>query len=162
MESERVELLNSLVSEISKGMEQVKQLKDSCFCNSNNGVLDKMLSSHEEALFILTGRNPQQQCHSDSGISSLSDPPATASLKRKSSTGKVSGDSSVPPEDGYSWRRYGRKEILGSKYPREYYRCSLKGSTCCGAKKQIQRSDDGTVFEITYRGLHVCRQSPKS
>ncbi|XP_042047511.1 probable WRKY transcription factor 41 isoform X2 [Salvia splendens] len=149
MESERVELLNSLVSEISKGMEQVKQLKDSCFCNSNNGVLDKMLSSHEEALFILTGRNPQQQCHSDSGISSLSDPPATASLKRKSSTGKVSGDSSVPPEDGYSWRR-------------EYYRCSLKGSTCCGAKKQIQRSDDGTVFEITYRGLHVCRQSPKS
>ena len=81
MESEGAELLNSLVSEISKGMEQVKQLKESSNSN-NNGVLDKMLSSHEEALFILTGRAPQQQCHS--GISSLPDPPApaTASLKR--------------------------------------------------------------------------------
>uniref|UniRef100_A0A0V0H886 Putative ovule protein n=1 Tax=Solanum chacoense TaxID=4108 RepID=A0A0V0H886_SOLCH len=23
----------------------------------------------------------------------------------------------VPPEDGYSWRKYGQKNILGAKYP---------------------------------------------
>lgn len=23
-----------------------------------------------------------------------------------------------PPEDGYSWRKYGQKDILGAKYPR--------------------------------------------
>ncbi|XP_047951537.1 probable WRKY transcription factor 41 [Salvia hispanica] len=161
MESEGAELLNSLVSEISKGMEQVKQLKESSNSN-NNGVLDKMLSSHEEALFILTGRAPQQQCHS--GISSLPDPPApaTASLKRKTSMVPVSGDSSLLPDDGYSWRKYGQKHILGAKYPREYYRCSLKSSASCPARKQIQRLDDATMFKVTYRGRHVCQQSPKS
>ncbi|KAM0023650.1 putative transcription factor WRKY family [Helianthus debilis subsp. tardiflorus] len=28
------------------------------------------------------------------------------------------GNTEVPPEDGYSWRKYGQKEILGSKFPR--------------------------------------------
>lgn len=83
MESERVELLNSLVSEISKGMEQLKHLKHSSpsNSNSNSGVLEQMLSSHEEALLILTGRAPQEPCHS--GISSLSDPPPSTGFPRR-------------------------------------------------------------------------------
>lgn len=28
------------------------------------------------------------------------------------------GNVDLPPEDGYTWRKYGQKEILGSKYPR--------------------------------------------
>lgn len=28
------------------------------------------------------------------------------------------GNLDLPPEDGYTWRKYGQKEILGSKYPR--------------------------------------------
>ena len=28
------------------------------------------------------------------------------------------GNVDVPPEDGYTWRKYGQKEILHAKYPR--------------------------------------------
>lgn len=28
------------------------------------------------------------------------------------------GNTDVPPDDGYTWRKYGQKEILGSSYPR--------------------------------------------
>lgn len=28
------------------------------------------------------------------------------------------GNLDLPPDDGYTWRKYGQKEILGSKYPR--------------------------------------------
>ncbi|KAK3420734.1 hypothetical protein EUGRSUZ_J02653, partial [Eucalyptus grandis] len=63
------------------------------------------------------------------------------------------------PDDGFSWRKYGQKEILGSKYPRDYYRCThVQG---CWAKKQVQRSDDDpTVFEIMYHGRHTCIDHP--
>lgn len=28
------------------------------------------------------------------------------------------GNTDVPADDGYTWRKYGQKEILGSKFPR--------------------------------------------
>uniref|UniRef100_A0A7N0VKC8 WRKY domain-containing protein n=1 Tax=Kalanchoe fedtschenkoi TaxID=63787 RepID=A0A7N0VKC8_KALFE len=62
-----------------------------------------------------------------------------------------------PHDDGYSWRKYGQKDILGAKYPRSYYRCTYRNIKHCGATKQVQRSDeDPTVFEITYKGKHTC------
>nr|GMD57729.1 WRKY transcription factor 55 [Ipomoea batatas] len=27
------------------------------------------------------------------------------------------GNVDIPPEDGYTWRKYGQKEILGSRFP---------------------------------------------
>ncbi|XP_028806825.1 probable WRKY transcription factor 30 [Neltuma alba] len=63
-------------------------------------------------------------------------------------------------DDGYSWRKYGQKEILGAKFPRGYYRCTHRNVQGCLATKQVQRSDeDPNVFEITYRGTHTCSQS---
>lgn len=63
-------------------------------------------------------------------------------------------------DDGYSWRKYGQKEILGAKFPRGYYRCTHRNVQGCLATKQVQRSDeDPNVFEITYRGKHTCAQS---
>ncbi|XP_054825436.1 probable WRKY transcription factor 41 [Prosopis cineraria] len=74
-----------------------------------------------------------------------------------------------PHDDGFSWRKYGQKDILGAKYPRSYYRCTFRKTQNCWATKQIQRSDeDPTVFDITYRGRHTCSlgnnsvQPPKS
>ncbi|XP_027085591.1 probable WRKY transcription factor 53 [Coffea arabica] len=62
-----------------------------------------------------------------------------------------------PADDGYSWRKYGQKDILGAKYPRSYYRCTYRHMRNCWATKQVQRSDDDpTLFEITYKGTHVC------
>ncbi|KAL5541261.1 hypothetical protein UlMin_042483 [Ulmus minor] len=68
-----------------------------------------------------------------------------------------------PHDDGYSWRKYGQKDILGAKYPRSYYRCTYRNTQNCSAMKQVQRSDeDPYVFEITYRGKHTCSQGNTS
>lgn len=40
---------------------------------------------------------------------------------------------------------------------RSYYRCTYRHMRNCWATKQVQRSDeDPTVFEITYKGTHLC------
>ncbi|CAJ1961270.1 unnamed protein product [Sphenostylis stenocarpa] len=63
-------------------------------------------------------------------------------------------------DDGYSWRKYGQKDILGSKFPRGYYRCTHRNVQGCLATKQVQRSDeDPTTIEVTYRGRHTCTQA---
>nr|AGR40496.1 WRKY1 transcription factor [Artemisia annua] len=60
-------------------------------------------------------------------------------------------------DDGYSWRKYGQKDILGAKFPRSYYRCTYRKAEKCLATKQVQRTDaNPTVFEITYKGKHTC------
>jgi hypothetical protein len=30
----------------------------------------------------------------------------------------TAGNADQPPDDGYTWRKYGQKDILGSRYPR--------------------------------------------
>ncbi|XP_061375270.1 probable WRKY transcription factor 30 [Gastrolobium bilobum] len=63
-------------------------------------------------------------------------------------------------DDGYCWRKYGQKDILGAKYPRGYYRCTHRNVQGCMATKQVQRSDeDPNIFEITYREKHNCTMS---
>lgn len=92
--------------------------------------------------------------------------PSDVSKKRKlmpkwTDQVRVSSENGLegPNEDGYSWRKYGQKDILGSKYPRSYYRCTYRNIKDCWATKQVQRSDDNpTIFEITYRGRHKCMQ----
>ncbi|KAI3735380.1 hypothetical protein L6452_14876 [Arctium lappa] len=91
------------------------------------------------------------------------------SAKRKMSSGssmekwknevKVRADMKVEEglDDGYSWSKYGQKDILGAKHPRGYYRCTYHQSEGCLATKQIQRTDnDPNVFNIAYRGSHTC------
>ncbi|XP_054777407.1 uncharacterized protein LOC129285665 [Prosopis cineraria] len=62
--------------------------------------------------------------------------------------------------DGYSWRKYGQKDVLGAKFPRGYYRCSRRNTEGCLATKVLERDDeDPSLFNITYRGRHTCRQA---
>ncbi|XWS08385.1 hypothetical protein CRYUN_Cryun41cG0075200 [Craigia yunnanensis] len=70
------------------------------------------------------------------------------------------GNTDLPPEDNHTWRKYGQKEILGSRYPRSYYRCTHQKMYNCHAKKQVQRLDnDFYTFEVTYIGHHTCHMS---
>ncbi|MCL7028502.1 hypothetical protein MKW94_028597 [Papaver nudicaule] len=65
-----------------------------------------------------------------------------------------------PVEDGYSWRKYGQKDIFGAKHPRGYYRCTHKNAQGCQATKQIQRTDkDTSIFRVMYIGRHTCIQA---
>ncbi|CAA7389235.1 unnamed protein product [Spirodela intermedia] len=73
----------------------------------------------------------------------------------------VEGNLDALPDDGYTWRKYGQKNILHSRFPRSYYRCTHKNFYGCEAKKQVQRLDDDPyTYEITYCGDHSCRTSP--
>ncbi|XP_008791438.1 probable WRKY transcription factor 53 [Phoenix dactylifera] len=82
-------------------------------------------------------------------------------LPKRTSQVAVSPGAGVegPLDDGYSWRKYGQKEILGAKYPRGYYRCTHRNTQGCTATKQVQRSDENPlVFDVTYHGAHTCLQ----
>nr|XP_043613667.1 probable WRKY transcription factor 41 [Erigeron canadensis] len=75
---------------------------------------------------------------------------------------KVNGDKGFQEalDDGYSWSKYGQKDILGAKHPRGYYRCTSRQTQGCLATKQIQRVDDATIiYDITYHGNHTCKPS---
>ncbi|XP_050387840.1 TMV resistance protein N-like isoform X2 [Argentina anserina] len=67
-------------------------------------------------------------------------------------------DTSQLIDDGHAWRKYGQKEILGSRYPRNYYRCTYRLDQGCMATKHVQRiSDEPVTYRTTYRGNHTCR-----
>ncbi|XWS23480.1 hypothetical protein CRYUN_Cryun28dG0017200 [Craigia yunnanensis] len=55
-------------------------------------------------------------------------------------------------DDGYKWRKYGKKKVKNSPNPRNYYRCSTGG---CKVKKRVERERDDPRFVITtYEGKH--------
>lgn len=54
-------------------------------------------------------------------------------------------------EDGYNWRKYGQKHVKGSEYPRSYYKCTHQN---CPVKKKVERSHEGHITEIIYKGAH--------
>ncbi|KAJ7972467.1 WRKY transcription factor [Quillaja saponaria] len=56
-----------------------------------------------------------------------------------------------PSYDGYNWRKYGQKQVKGSEYPRSYYKCTHPN---CPVKKKVERSLDGQIAEIVYKGEH--------
>uniref|UniRef100_A0A0E0MI85 WRKY domain-containing protein n=1 Tax=Oryza punctata TaxID=4537 RepID=A0A0E0MI85_ORYPU len=63
-------------------------------------------------------------------------------------------------DDGYSWRKYGQKDILGAK---GYFRCTHRNTQGCVATKQIQRRDaDPLLFDVEYHGAHTCGQREAS
>uniref|UniRef100_A0A0E0JKH1 WRKY domain-containing protein n=1 Tax=Oryza punctata TaxID=4537 RepID=A0A0E0JKH1_ORYPU len=55
-------------------------------------------------------------------------------------------------DDGYRWRKYGKKMVKNSPNPRNYYRCSSEG---CRVKKRVERAwDDARFVVTTYDGVH--------
>ncbi|KAK8977969.1 hypothetical protein V6N11_059597 [Hibiscus sabdariffa] len=55
-------------------------------------------------------------------------------------------------DDGYKWRKYGKKSIKNSPNPRNYYKCSSGG---CNVKKRIERDiNDKSYVITTYEGVH--------
>ncbi|KAG5031707.1 hypothetical protein JHK85_015689 [Glycine max] len=55
-------------------------------------------------------------------------------------------------DDGYKWRKYGKKTVKSSPNPRNYYKCSGEG---CDVKKRVERDrDDSNYVLTTYDGVH--------
>ncbi|KAG1326741.1 putative WRKY transcription factor 2 [Cocos nucifera] len=77
------------------------------------------------------------------------DDPQDAGLDTK---GEVSSLAvGTPAEDGYNWRKYGQKQVKGSEFPRSYYKCTYPN---CPVKKKVERSQEGHITEIIYKGAH--------
>ncbi|KAJ6845162.1 putative WRKY transcription factor 2 [Iris pallida] len=98
---------------------------------------------------------------SDSFISNENSPPlddqpdAEGDLKGEFSSTAVA----APAEDGYNWRKYGQKQVKGSEYPRSYYKCT---HTNCQVKKKVERSHEGHITEIIYKGAHNHPKPPSN
>uniref|UniRef100_A0ACD5YEJ1 Uncharacterized protein n=1 Tax=Avena sativa TaxID=4498 RepID=A0ACD5YEJ1_AVESA len=58
---------------------------------------------------------------------------------------------STPAEDGYNWRKYGQKQVKSCEHPRSYYKCTHPN---CPVKKKVERSEDGQITQIIYKGSH--------
>lgn len=112
--------------------------------------------THQQALAQVTAQaaqaNSHMQIHADTATS-LQD--SSAMIKQPSDVSQ-SDQRSQPASgkhasDGYNWRKYGQKQVKGSEFPRSYYKCTHPG---CPVKKKVERSLDGQVTEIIYKGQH--------
>ncbi|XP_057776183.1 probable WRKY transcription factor 50 isoform X1 [Salvia miltiorrhiza] len=55
-------------------------------------------------------------------------------------------------DDGFKWRKYGKKMVKNSPNPRNYYRCSVEG---CPVKKRVERDNEDPLYVVTtYEGIH--------
>ncbi|KAM0064080.1 putative transcription factor WRKY family [Helianthus debilis subsp. tardiflorus] len=153
--------------------------------SNENESTQNVTTSDDEALSRYAGREIRRseyeyqllnrKPHNDNSVSDTMDSSQLdASRKKKYNSGgvvrwkqqvKVNLEIGleVPPNDGYMWRKYGQKEILNAKYPREYYRCTYRNTHGCCATKQVQRSSqDPSTFDITYLGKHTCPKISKT
>ena len=55
-------------------------------------------------------------------------------------------------DDGYTWRKYGEKQVKGGTCPRSYYKCSAPG---CTMKKIVERDPaSGIIKHTVLKGEH--------
>uniref|UniRef100_A0A7C9EXS3 WRKY domain-containing protein n=1 Tax=Opuntia streptacantha TaxID=393608 RepID=A0A7C9EXS3_OPUST len=146
----------------------------------NHLLVDKMLSVFDKSISlakVLSFTHELHQLHSESPHSQAHRSPGSEdsshdlrlSKKRKKASPRIKwvrvdpgGSVSVPgapPDDGYSWRKYGQKDILKAKHPRGYYRCTHRHTQGCFATKQVQKSnEDPSMYQLIYKGEHTCTQ----
>ncbi|XP_023644282.1 probable WRKY transcription factor 20 isoform X2 [Capsella rubella] len=91
---------------------------------------------------------PHQTTTSVSDIPERSDP--DESVQTSQNDLKATAPS-ILADDGYNWRKYGQKHVKGSEFPRSYYKCTHPN---CEVKKLFERSHDGLITEIIYKGTH--------
>ncbi|XP_020590547.1 WRKY transcription factor SUSIBA2-like isoform X1 [Phalaenopsis equestris] len=152
--------LSSLAPSVSLGSNSKLQEfagKNQSLCETNGSTCSQLVKtenitqSSAESTWSVTEANAfpedasnelQQTNDSDCRIQALqSDHNGAAPLN--------SVDKSI--EDGYNWRKYGQKHVKGSEFPRSYYKCTHPN---CQMKKQLERSHDGQITDIIYKGRH--------
>ncbi|CAN8254003.1 unnamed protein product [Cochlearia groenlandica] len=158
-----------VINELKQGKELANQLMNnfknpsssssssSSYKESNKILISQILLSYENAIDILNldkktlKRSPQRMNQSNKKRRVLE-------KKNKVKIHVVRGqEEGTSLDDGYFWRKYGQKDINGSKNPRGYYRCTHRYTRSCLAVKQVQKSDtDPLCYEIKYIESHTC------
>ncbi|KAJ9553000.1 hypothetical protein OSB04_017045 [Centaurea solstitialis] len=156
--------LNNPNSSSSSSSHQTQQILINNILNSYNKSLSLLITtsndqSHLHAGIGITKLESQDSDHDSKDLQDFSDNRKMSSMEKWKNEVKVRGDMEVEEglDDGYSWSKYGQKDILGAKHPRGYYRCTHRQSKGCLATKQVQRTEnDPNIFHVTYRGSHTC------
>ncbi|KAK1377179.1 WRKY domain-containing protein [Heracleum sosnowskyi] len=168
--------------ELTQGKELANQLKSYLVDHDTEKsgdtcelLLEKILSCYEKSIAMLKSsaikcqeQKETRQCFSDDSPRSYISDQSQLKIQKKrkalpewSKTAQVSTRAGL--DDGYSWRKYGQKDILGATFPRAYYRCTHRHTQGCLATKQVQQSDeDQSIFHITCKGRHTCNQTTQS
>ncbi|KAI3979244.1 hypothetical protein MKX01_007720 [Papaver californicum] len=168
-----------ILNELAQAKELLKQLDSdlhtATFTNGSKLLIPQILSYFENSLSMLKGRKSeagnQSQITGTETASTPTDSPRSVNRSPRSdseretpskkSTRLRTDRAEGPQDDGYNWRKYGQKDILGATYPRGYYRCTYRNAQGCLALKQVQRSDeDSSIFNVMYRLRHTCTQAP--
>ncbi|CAN8273836.1 unnamed protein product [Cochlearia groenlandica] len=92
--------------------------------------------------------HPLQTTPTSSDILAASDQDESVHTSQTESKGNVQP---IIADDGYNWRKYGQKHVKGSEFPRSYYKCTHPN---CEVKKLFERSYDGQITDIIYKGTH--------
>ncbi|RWR81795.1 WRKY transcription factor [Cinnamomum micranthum f. kanehirae] len=96
--------------------------------------------------------NAHQKLSLQMDTNQISDPSMLQSQNmEESQRAQLMSNTDRPSYDGYNWRKYGQKQVKGSEYPRSYYKCTHPN---CPVKKKVERSLDGQIAEIVYKGEH--------
>ncbi|CAA7016861.1 unnamed protein product [Microthlaspi erraticum] len=162
-----------VINELEQGRELAKRLmsnlKHTSSTESSKALIDEILRIYHNAIFILSFKDDDKNKQS---LQIIDDKDSKhVSKKRKISEKKNekvrvfvgAGQEKGPNDDGHCWRKYGQKEIHGSKNPRGYYRCTHRFTKNCLAVKQVQKSDtDPSIFEVKYLGNHSCNNNTSS
>ncbi|MCL7051814.1 hypothetical protein MKW94_015254 [Papaver nudicaule] len=96
-------------------------------------------------------------------IRTIVTPKKIGSNKRRKTSDAETRLTETPLDDGHAWRKYGQKEILNSRFPRSYFRCTHKTDQGCQATKQVQRTEgeEPAKYQVTYIGQHTCNNQLK-
>ncbi|CAN4103947.1 unnamed protein product [Withania somnifera] len=123
-------------SSLAKGkMEASKELSISAPTNVDASAKEESLYEH----INIDSMNPRGQSNANMQ-DSHPDPKDVLSASSERSS-----------DDGYNWRKYGQKLVKGSEFPRSYYKCTYPN---CDVKKIFERSPEGQITEIVYKGSH--------
>ncbi|RVX09922.1 putative WRKY transcription factor 30 [Vitis vinifera] len=143
---------NTLINELTQGREMANQLKNHLTPSSSREtrefLVEKILSSYEKALSMLKcGGFVSELPHSLPGSSPRSegsnqdfkDQAGKDVFKKRKTLPRWTEQVRVtigtvpegPLDDGYSWRKYGQKDILGANFPRGYFRCTHRHAQGC-------------------------------
>lgn len=111
-------------------------------------------SNQDKHNFMSRFCSNMHQCipsHTEAELTIGNSKTAAQNLEEDQKTSSVVVSSDRPSYDGYNWRKYGQKQVKGSEYPRSYYKCTHPN---CPVKKKVERSFDGQIAEIVYKGEH--------
>lgn len=167
------------IEELLRGRDSAKQLSSVINGSGENGssanpkkLVKEVLMSFTKSLLLLNS-DPTSESHDVSSVQvwdSLKQEDSQESNCKNSTVKSRRGcykrsrmeqlremESEAPIDDGHQWRKYGQKEILNAKFPRNYYRCTHRDQGC-SAKKQVQRvEEDPILYKTIYHGDHTCK-----